>query len=450
LRLEHERPPLREALLWAAALSALFMVVYGGTNWITSQRSDVGTFYFEWEKHIPFVPIFIIPYMSIDLFFFGSFFVCGTRQELHLLAKRIATAICIAGLCFLLFPLQLGFTRQPVSGPLGPIFQFLWGFDQPYNLAPSLHIALRSILWFVYVTHTIGWLRGTIRIWFVLIGASTLLTWQHQVFDVVTGQLLALFCFYLFPVAALMSPQEGMWLQRGRQNLRLSILYGSLAAGCFVLAVTIGSWAWLLLWPTFALAVIAIGYRLGSPDVFRKRAGQIPFTTWVVLGPYLIGSWISYLYHRTHAPPFVEAAPGIYLGRHLNSREAKQLRDKGIVAVLDLTSEFSRCRQLRGLTYRNVPLLDLTTPTPDHIAHCVAFIREQAAAGAVYIHCALGYSRSACIVAAWLLETGAAESPEQAVELLRRSRPQLVLRRDTLDSLLQYQTRHTTSASHLG
>jgi protein-tyrosine phosphatase len=93
---------------------------------------------------------------------------------------------------------------------------------------------------------------------------------------------------------------------------------------------------------------------------------------------------------------------------------------------------------LRGLAYRNVPLLDLTTPTPDHIAHCMAFLREHAAAGAVYVHCALGYSRSACIVAAWLLESGAADSPEQAVEIVRRSRPQLVLRRDTMEILRQF------------
>ncbi|MCE9555048.1 MAG: dual specificity protein phosphatase family protein, partial [Planctomycetes bacterium] len=135
---------------------------------------------------------------------------------------------------------------------------------------------------------------------------------------------------------------------------------------------------------------------------------------------------------------FVEAAPGIYLGRHLNGREATELRKQGVVAVLDLTSEFSRCRQLRGLPYRNVPMLDLTTPTPEHIAHCIEFIHEYEPAGAVYIHCALGYSRSACIVAAYLLKTGQAESPEMAIEILRRSRPQLVLRRDTMKILHEY------------
>ena len=54
---------------------------------------DVGTFYFEWERKIPFVPFFILPYLSIDLFFVVAPFLCRTDRELSMLAKRIAAAI---------------------------------------------------------------------------------------------------------------------------------------------------------------------------------------------------------------------------------------------------------------------------------------------------------------------------------------------------------------------
>jgi len=40
----------------------------------------------------------------------------------------------------------------------------LYGFDQPYNLAPSLHIALRSLLWGIYVRHTRGLLRIGVQV----------------------------------------------------------------------------------------------------------------------------------------------------------------------------------------------------------------------------------------------------------------------------------------------
>ena len=45
-----------KALAVSAGLSVLFLIVYGGCNWITARRPNVGTFYFEWERTIPFVP----------------------------------------------------------------------------------------------------------------------------------------------------------------------------------------------------------------------------------------------------------------------------------------------------------------------------------------------------------------------------------------------------------
>ena len=46
----------RSALKTSIGLSLLFLIVYGGTNYLTSLRSDVGTWVYEWEKWIPFVP----------------------------------------------------------------------------------------------------------------------------------------------------------------------------------------------------------------------------------------------------------------------------------------------------------------------------------------------------------------------------------------------------------
>ena len=43
----------------------------------------------DWERHIPFVREFIVPYWSLDLFFCGAFFLCRSRAELNLLTKRL-------------------------------------------------------------------------------------------------------------------------------------------------------------------------------------------------------------------------------------------------------------------------------------------------------------------------------------------------------------------------
>ena len=69
------KPSKLIAAMTSAVLSALFVVVYGGCSWITSHRTDVGTWYYAWERYMPFVPLLIIPYMSIDLFFAGGPFL---------------------------------------------------------------------------------------------------------------------------------------------------------------------------------------------------------------------------------------------------------------------------------------------------------------------------------------------------------------------------------------
>jgi membrane-associated phospholipid phosphatase len=195
------------ALFVSIGLSALFLIVYGGCNWITARRANVGTLYFEWERTIPFVPFFILPYMSIDLFFVGAPFLGRTDRELSTFAKRITAAIILAGICFLGFPLRFAFPRPHADGWLGAIFDWFRGMDSPFNLLPSLHAALMLILVDVYLRHTRGLVRWAIIMWFVLIALSPVLTYQHHLIDIAGGFLLAAFCFWIFRRRDLSSPQ---------------------------------------------------------------------------------------------------------------------------------------------------------------------------------------------------------------------------------------------------
>jgi membrane-associated phospholipid phosphatase len=187
-------------VLVSAGLSILFLVVYSGCNWITARRGSVGTFYFEWEREIPFVPFFIAPYMSIDLFFIAAPFLCRSNEELRTFSRRVIAAIVIAGICFLVVPLRFAFPRPHADGVLGVIFDWFRGMDAPYNLFPSLHAALMLLLIDLYRRHTRGFLRAAVTIWFALIALSPLLTYQHHLIDILGGLALAAGCFYFIRV----------------------------------------------------------------------------------------------------------------------------------------------------------------------------------------------------------------------------------------------------------
>ena len=83
-------PTWVEAAGWLAVLGPLFFVAYGWCNVVSAGRPHVPSFFFAWERQIPFVPWMIVPYLSIDAFFAGSFFLCRGRAQLRTHAARIA------------------------------------------------------------------------------------------------------------------------------------------------------------------------------------------------------------------------------------------------------------------------------------------------------------------------------------------------------------------------
>lgn len=427
--------PPADGVTWPAArtsagLSLLFLAVYGTCNWITSLRPDVGTWYFEWERSIPFIPLMILPYMSIDLFFIVGPFLCRDRTELRTLRWRIVLAIVVAGACFLLLPLRFAFERPATTGWLGGVFDVFRTLDQPYNLLPSLHITLRTILADLYARHTTGLVRGGVHVWFSLVGVSTVFTYQHHVVDVAGGFALAAVCFWAVRASPLTAPVV--------PNPRVAALY---LAGCVVAgALALVGWPWtaLLLWPAASLLIVATAYLGVGPGVFRKAAGRLPLPTWLLLGPCLLGQYLSLRYYRRQCRSWDAVAPGVLIGRRLTDAEATQAVRGGVTAVLDLTAEFSEASPFLRLAYCNVPILDLTAPTPEQLGVATAFISEHAKTGVVYVHCKIGYSRSAAAVGAHLLATGQADTVTDAEAWLRRARPSIVIRPEAMAALHRF------------
>jgi protein-tyrosine phosphatase/membrane-associated phospholipid phosphatase len=422
------------AALTSAVLGLWFIVVYGLGNYLASQHAHVGTWRYDWEKHIPFVPWLIVPYMSIDLFFVTAPFLCTSRAERMTLAKRIFFAITVAGIFFIVMPLRL-VDRPQVDGVFGPIFRFLQAADQPFNLLPSLHITLRTILAVTFARHTAGHWRIASIIWFSLIGFSTVLVHQHHVVDVIGGFMLAALCFYLFP-----EPHAEDVFDRGvAPNLRAGWMYAGGAIVCTAIAFAWPWWSLWMLWPALALAIAAASSWKFGPAIYRKRDGRLPLSSRLVLAPLLAGQALSHRHYARQSRAHDPLGDRLIIGRRLNDDEAAALiRESGIVAVVDLTAEFAASRPFLALPYCNVQVADLTAPSDAQLQRAVVFVNEHAARGKVYVHCKAGYSRTAAVAGAALMARDPTLSADQVIVALRAARAGIVVRPEIVACLHRF------------
>ena len=83
-------------------------------------------------------------------------------------------------------------------------------------------------------------------------------------------------------------------------------------------------------------------------------------------------------------------------------------------------------------------ILDLTAPSREQLLDAVGFISEHAATGIVYVHCKVGYSRTAAVVGAYLLASGRAARPAEAAKTLRTARPSIVIRPEAVAALNRF------------
>lgn len=398
--------------LWLLLLGPAFFLLYGAANQYAASlpASAVGNIAMSWERHIPLWPWSIVPYWSIDLLYGVSLFLCCSRAELNIHALRLLLVTVLSCACFVLLPLRFGVARPPLDGAFGQLFDWLTGFDQPFNQAPSLHISLLTVLWLRYWQHVPRAWHWLLHGWFVLIGLSVLTTWQHHFWDIPTGFALAILVCYLLPMPLHDSVQPAS-SEPGRAA-QLAARYGVMGLLLLVLAMG-GGWRWLLLWPALACVVVAAGYRWLGPRVLQKEAGYLRFPARVTLWPYRLVAHALHRFYQRRQPACSMVLDDVWVGAVSAASHPR------FVAVLDLAAEYDR-HALPGVAYHSLPLLDLLLPGPVVLQQAVSMLdamRQQP--GPVLVHCALGMTRSVAIVASWLVISGRVADIGQALSLLR-------------------------------
>lgn len=406
------------AALWLAVLAPFFYSTYGFANWLASTRSHVGSIVFSWEHAIPFLAWTIVPYWSINLFYGLSLLLNDSRRGVDRLASRYLTAQVVAVTCFILFPLTATFVRPATSGLPGFLFAVLGGFDKPFNQAPSLHIALLVIIWDHWRQRLGGVLLPIWHGWCFLIGASVLTTWQHHFIDIPTGALLGAFALWLFPAKGEL-PFSGFRLNADAKARRLALCYAlgaALALAGASVGVHFSAIALVLLWPALALAIVAFAYAGAGAKVFQKTAdGYAPLASRILLWPYRLSARANVWAWTRELPPAVAIADGVFLGRFPDAAEADRFG-----TVIDLAAELERPRDAPG-RWESFGMLDLLPPPADVLDRAVAAIEPARRQGTVLVCCALGFQRSATVIAGWLVSTGRSHTPAQAQKQLAAS-----------------------------
>jgi membrane-associated phospholipid phosphatase len=430
-----ERRPWLRAIGWIALLGPFFFASYGFANWLASRRADVGAIAFAWERAIPFLPWTIVPYWSIDLFYGLSLLICATRRELDRQAQRLFAAQLISVACFIAFPLRFSFDRPAaVDGIFGALFAALGSFDKPFNQAPSLHISLLVLIWARLAAHSRPlWLRLVLHVWMLLVGVSVLTTYQHHFIDIPTGLVVGFAILWALPDGA-RSPLAGMSVATDPQRRRLAVIY---AIGALVFAASAfagGWWLWML-WPAVSLYVVALNYlSIGVRGFQKSEGGSLSAGAWGLLAPYLAGAWLNSRLRNAGRPKSGVVVDGVSVGRVRGPLDADRA---GFAGVVDMSAELPYAVS-GNQRYRSIPVLDLTVPSAEALRAAVDAIEEARGRGPVLVCCAVGLSRSASAVVAWLVATKRARDVDEAIQMVREARPALVVYpglRSTLEEL---------------
>jgi membrane-associated phospholipid phosphatase len=382
------------------ALNGLvFALCYPLTNHLAQQAHVQRSFAVDADAMVLFLPWMIVPYASSGVLFVLMFFLVRTPQQLRTVSRRLLLAGVAGTLVFALVPGRFASAR-PIPADALPAFLFrcLNLVDQPYNQLPSLHAAYCVIFWAALRMLCVGSMRMAIGLWLTLVGASTVLTWQHHLADVAAGLLLGGISVVL--------------VRPSRTSRHTVAFYYAIAACILTMVGVFAMRSWLLGYAATSLLLVALVYRLRRAAFFGKRNGRFPALAWLLYWPYLVGyrlTWMAILVRERGRPPFHQYAPGLWVGRRLTRAEARCLPVD--CHVIDLCSELSETESLRG-RYYCLPLLDLQAPRPSQLRSVLATIGQyQRTNQTVYVHCAMGYSRSRLIARIYIRRFPPCRSP---------------------------------------
>lgn len=387
---------LKKKIWFTIIYSIVFGLVYNFNTWYASTLPYVPSFVFSFEKHIPFMPWTIIPYLTSGIFFSTVFLCCKNNEQLTTLMKRLLFVIIVAGIVYVLFPLKFSFLRTDSNNNLFQfLFQFIESVDSPYNQAPSLHVAFALVFWTIFRNFK-GQKRNVFVILFVLLGLSTLTTYQHHLIDIFGGAILAQISFIIFP-----SERNSFQIR----NFHIANYY--FLGGWIILLLSFLLYEFynhnflILIWPSVVLFLIGYHYQKNKVRFLKDSHGNIPFYKKAVYFPYVAIYWFFWKFFRKNKKA-IEILSNLYISSKPDKEEIKNFNFNKNILVYDFSAELEENSIIKKKSqYFSVPLLDIATFDTIEVKRLVLEISENYKQlppdGKIVIHCTMGYTRSTFI-----------------------------------------------------
>ena len=429
----------RYNIKWLLIVGISFFVLYTSVNHLTAYLDSikpVGHVVFAWEKYIPFIPVFIYPYMSIDLLYILAFFIIPKerytntiyRSTIKGLGLQLLVNQLFSLVSFLSFPLKFSFSKPPIPEEYSAIFNSLLSFDLPYNQAPSLHMSILVILIVFYNQH-IGtkWIRVALNVWFFLIGLSVLFTYQHHFIDVVMGLFLGTAIVYAFNYSPNYLPSFHISerLRKGRAFLLYKTFVALFIIGLFILPILnhfypikpdwidsqTGPIIYFLLWTTFVSFMMISKIMFYGNHINIRNDGHGFSKPYYFMGLSYFAVRKLCIYVANYYKGAVEVMPNLYIGNLLTARNftlfnqslkkhADNSKEASIV-VFNLTWECDN----KVLGTQSFPMVDLVIPSKKQVLDITAEIHKHMSSGnIVLVHCALGIFRTLFISGSYLVK----------------------------------------------
>ncbi|HBK64951.1 MAG TPA: hypothetical protein DD000_15905 [Cyanobacteria bacterium UBA11166] len=207
--------------------------------------------------------------------------------------------------------------------------------------------------------------------------------------------------------------------------MKYAAIFSILGVSLILLGCKLEIIGWLFFWSGISFSIVGCGYGgLGAKVFGKKSNGSISKLSLSLLLPYLLLTWIVWHIQRwiSQSSACHQIIPGIWLGRRPFLPELPD----NIDLIIDLTSEFVEpYNVIARKTYICIPTLDNSVPPDSSFQKLIEIILSWQ--GNIYIHCALGYGRSATVVAGILLAKGLVDNLDEAEKFIEAKRPGIKL-----------------------